>query len=85
MSMSKLEEKTGQKMINEIVESVGDESSRINLPKLNENKIELPPCVDEKPPAVVKKYQNKYMKKYPELFAWDVSTHPSYTGLKNLP
>ncbi|XP_034947680.1 uncharacterized protein [Chelonus insularis] len=32
-----------------------------------------------------RKYKNNLMKQYPELFRSDVSIHPSYTGLLNLP
>lgn len=33
----------------------------------------------------VKRYRNKHMKQFPELYRSDVSIHPSYTGLKTLP
>lgn len=32
-----------------------------------------------------KKYRTKHMKQFPELYRSDVSIHPSYTKLKNLP
>lgn len=35
--------------------------------------------------AVSRKYRTKHMKLFPELYRSDVSIHPSYTGLKNLP
>ncbi|KAG7205887.1 hypothetical protein KM043_007816 [Ampulex compressa] len=39
--------------------------------------------VDKKPR--VTKYRTKHMRLYPELYRSDVSIHPSYTTLKNLP
>ncbi|XP_034185961.1 uncharacterized protein LOC117606970 [Osmia lignaria lignaria] len=33
----------------------------------------------------VRKYMTKHMRLYPELYRSDVSIHPSYTTLKNLP
>lgn len=33
----------------------------------------------------VRRYLTKHMKLYPELYRSDVSIHPSYTTLKNLP
>lgn len=38
---------------------------------------------EEKP--MPRKYRTKHMKRFPELYRSDVSIHPSYTDLKNLP
>uniref|UniRef100_A0A0C9QDY9 WDFY4_0 protein n=1 Tax=Fopius arisanus TaxID=64838 RepID=A0A0C9QDY9_9HYME len=38
---------------------------------------------EEKPK--IKRYRNKHMKLFPELYRSDVSINPSYTGLKTLP
>lgn len=74
MSKSKLSSKT-----NVLIEKSSNRQSNL---KIDENNIKT--FNTEKQPVVVK-YKNKKKIKYPELYAYDVSTHPSYTGLKNLP
>ncbi|CAK9809333.1 hypothetical protein ANTQUA_LOCUS6000 [Anthophora quadrimaculata] len=78
-------------MANEIEEKKSDkgtedeidegESDRRNLAKEIETKEET--ATETKSHG--RKYLTKHMKLYPELYRSDVSIHPSYTTLKNLP
>ncbi|XP_076639120.1 uncharacterized protein LOC143351480 [Colletes latitarsis] len=46
---------------------------------------ESPPEGEPEKKSRARKYLTKHMKMYPELYRSDVSIHPSYTGLTNLP